>query len=315
MANSRDKSIRLFLDVERGLLTERQPSEVLTRWYLATSGGVDRRRQPLGRLVCDYRFNEPVELVGPMRLHLWVAALDSDDADLFVGIQKLDRDGQLVTFPHYAQYDDGPVALGWLRASHRALDPVRSTELQPFHRHEQEEKLRPGEPVAVDIEIWPSGTRFEAGETLRLIVQGRDIQEYSPGRVYARHEATVHRGRHLVLSGGPYDSYLVVPVVVGLNVSKQPDYGQSDRLSDGWASLQPLAALCGGYLPPYTGSGDERRGSQKLHCDAKSGNHSERASQDSSWHLLESSVGRRSVNGAATKSQRTRLTAYPSEVG
>ncbi len=208
------RAYRLFLDVERGLLTERQPSEVLTRWYLATSGGVDRRRQPLGRLVCDYRFNEPVELVGPMRLHLWVAALDSDDADLFVGIQKLDRDGQLVTFPHYAQYDDGPVALGWLRASHRALDPVRSTELQPFHRHEQEEKLRPGEPVAVDIEIWPSGTRFEAGETLRLIVQGRDIQEYPPGRVYARHEATVNRGRHLVLSGGPYDSYLVVPVVV-----------------------------------------------------------------------------------------------------
>lgn len=148
-----------------------------------------------------------------MRLHLWVAPLDADDADLFVGIQKIDREGQLVTFPHYAQYDDGPVALGWLRLSHRALDPLRSTDFQPYHRHDREEKVRPGEPVPVDIEIWPSGTRFEAGDTLRLIVQGRDIQEYPPGRVYARHESTVNRGRHLVLSGGQYDSYLVVPVL------------------------------------------------------------------------------------------------------
>ena len=207
------RGLRLYLDLERGTLTEMLPGSVTSRWYLATSAGVDRLRRPLGRLVCDYRFAEPVEVVGPMRLHLWVAPLDADDADLFVGIQKIDREGQLVTFPHYAQYDDGPVALGWLRLSHRALDPLRSTDFQPYHRHDREEKVRPGEPVPVDIEIWPSGTRFEAGDTLRLIVQGRDIQEYPPGRVYARHESTVNRGRHLVLSGGQYDSYLVVPVL------------------------------------------------------------------------------------------------------
>ncbi len=203
---------RLFLDLEHGTLRDELPSEVTSRWYLATSGGVDRLRRPLGRLVLDYRFSEAVDLIGPMRLRLWVAALDANDADLFVGVQKLDRDGGLVTFPHYAQYDDGPVALGWLRLSHRELDQVRSTVFQPVHRHERECKVRPGEPVAVDIEIWPSGTRFEAGEILRLIIQGRDIQEYPPSRVYARHESTVNRGRHLVLSGGPYDSCLVIPV-------------------------------------------------------------------------------------------------------
>ncbi|MCS7246235.1 MAG: CocE/NonD family hydrolase [Thermomicrobium sp.] len=210
---SRARPVRLFLYLERGQLVDRPPTELTTRWYLVTSGGVDRRRRPLGRLVCDYQFPQAVEIVGPMRLHLWVAALDADDADLFVGVQKLDREGGVVTFPHYAQYDDGPVALGWLRISHRDLDPVRSTDLRPVHRHEREEKVRPGEPVAVDIEIWPSGTRFEPGETLRLIVQGRDIQDYPPGRVYARHERTVNRGRHQVLSGGRYVSFLVVPIV------------------------------------------------------------------------------------------------------
>jgi predicted acyl esterase len=103
--------------------------------------------------------------------------------------------------------------LGWLPLSHRALDPWRSTDLQPYRRHDREEKLRPVEPVPADIEIWPSGTRFEAGDTLRLIVQGRDIQQYPAGRVYVRHESTVHRGRRRVSSGGHYDSYLVVPVV------------------------------------------------------------------------------------------------------
>ena len=69
------------------------------------------------------------------------------------------------------------MALGWLRVSHRALDPARSTEFQPVHPHDREEFLEPGEVVPVDIEIWPSSTWFAAGETLRLIVQGRDIYD------------------------------------------------------------------------------------------------------------------------------------------
>lgn len=204
---------RLHLDVVHGCLREIPPSEVGVRWYLATSGGVDRQGQFLGRIVCDYQFTQEVDLIGPMRLHLWVTALDTDDADPFIGIHKLGRDGQLVVFPHYAQYDDGPVALGWLRASHRELDVYRSTALQPIHRHERAMKLRLGEPVALDIEIWASGTRFMAGERLRLIIQGRDIQEYPPGKIYARHEATVNRGRHMVLSGGQYASYLTIPLI------------------------------------------------------------------------------------------------------
>jgi predicted acyl esterase len=99
-----------------------------------------------------------------------------------------------------------------LRVSHREVDPVRSTE-QLVLCHERECKVRPGDPVAVDIEIWLSGTHFPAGETLRLIMQGRDIQEYPPSRVYARHQSIVNRGRHLILSGGMYDSSLTIPAI------------------------------------------------------------------------------------------------------
>lgn len=204
---------RLYLDPAAGRLLDELPAEPASRWYLATSGGYDRQRRELGRVVLEYPFERPADVIGYMRLRVWMAALDADDLDVFVGVQKVDRQGQVVPYIHYAQNEDGPVALGWLRASHRELDLTRSTEGQPVHTHRRELKVRPGEVVPLEIEIWPSGTRFEAGERLRLIIQGRDIQEYPPSRVYFRHEATVNRGRHAVYGGGQYDSYLVLPIV------------------------------------------------------------------------------------------------------
>ena len=135
--------------------------------------------------------------------------------DVFVGLQKLDANGEVVPFPYYAQFDDGPVALGWLRASHRELDAQKSTPWQPVHTHTREVKLNAGEIVPLEIEIWPSGTSFVAGETLRLIVQGDDINRYSKAiaPVYFRHEKSVNKGRHTIHVGGPYDSHLLVPVV------------------------------------------------------------------------------------------------------
>jgi len=108
---------------------------------------------------------------------------------------------------------DGPVALGWLRVSHRELDKERTTSWQPVLAHRRELKLAPGEIVRADIEIWPSGTRFEAGESLRLVVQGRDIYDYPKPSVYARHEETVNAGNHVLHTGGRYDARLLVPVV------------------------------------------------------------------------------------------------------
>jgi len=136
--------------------------------------------------------------------------------DVFVGLQKVDKAGQIVPFAYYAQFDDGPLALGWLRASHRELDPDKSTEWQPVHPHTREQKIRPGEVAALDIEIWPSGTRFAAGEKLRLIVQGGDINRYpvEMAPVYFRHKtSSVNKGRHTIHTGGRFGSYLLVPVI------------------------------------------------------------------------------------------------------
>ena len=157
--------------------------------------------------------DRPTEITGHASLRLWVEASGSDDMDLFVALQKLDVDGNEVGFTFYAFYDNGPIALGWQRVSHRPLDPALSTPERPVHLHTAEERLGAGECVPVEIEIWPFSASFEAGETLRLVIAGRDIyrKEEAVMLPFPLHEETRNRGRHVIRSGGRYDSSLLLP--------------------------------------------------------------------------------------------------------
>lgn len=140
---------------------------------------------------------------------------DADDLDVFVALQKLDVYGDLVGFCYYAVFVDGPVALGWIRASHRELDAERSTPTQPVLAHRRELKVAPGEVIPLDVEILASGTRFEPGETLRVVVQGRDIYRYPRPLTQTFHDDSVNVGLHVVHTGGSHDSYLRIPRVPG----------------------------------------------------------------------------------------------------
>ncbi len=69
-----------------------------------------------------------------------------------------------------------PVGLGWLRASHRKLDPAKSLPYRPWHTHDEEWPLRPSEPVELDIEIWPTSIVVPPGYRLALNIRGRDYE-------------------------------------------------------------------------------------------------------------------------------------------
>jgi predicted acyl esterase len=141
-------------------------------------------------------------------LKLWASTSEGDDLDLFVVLRKLDSNGREVFFSGFNGYQRDGVAKGWLRASHRGLDPSRSTVLRPWHSHARIEKLRSGDIVPLEIEIWPSATLFEMGSTLQLTIQGHDAARY-PGFA---HRELVNRGRHTIFTGGPYDSCLTIPL-------------------------------------------------------------------------------------------------------
>ena len=97
-----------------------------------------------GYAVFDFRVAEDTEMTGHMKLKLWIELEGANDADLFIAVQKLDKNQQPVGFTFYAFYENGPVALGWLRVSHRALDPDRSTPWQPVHPHDREQPVPEG---------------------------------------------------------------------------------------------------------------------------------------------------------------------------
>ena len=193
-----------------------------------------------------YRMERPTEITGYMKLHLWVSAPDHDDMDLAVRVEKLSRDGQ----PLPDRTGNLIAATGLMRVSMRQLDETRSTEAEPYYTFTTEQKLKPGEIVPVEIEIWPMGLYFDEGEILQLTVGAyrpanaaipfgsasisvpRDGFTYMPGQKPVEmitvggnatqcadpaevvvSPATHNAGRHRIYTGGEYDSYLYVPVI------------------------------------------------------------------------------------------------------
>jgi uncharacterized protein len=129
--------------------------------------------------------------------------------DLFVAIKKIDSAGEEVCFEARENDASGPVSNGWLRVSHRALDPVRSRPYQPVLTHEQVQFVEPGQVVPVEIEILPSSTSFEAGESSRLVVSGADIFS----NAMCHHRERCSEGAHTLHLGGPHDGELLLPFV------------------------------------------------------------------------------------------------------
>ncbi|MEO1733452.1 MAG: CocE/NonD family hydrolase [Pseudomonadota bacterium] len=188
----------LYLDAENGVLSQNTIS----------APAMDSYDPRTDRSEFVFEFDRDTELSGNMKLKLWVSTDRGNDMDLFIGVEKLDRAGQPVHFFAKTGYTQGPVAMGWLRVSHRELDPRRSTPAQPVLAHERSLKLDRNEVVPVEIEILPSSTLFRSGESLRLIVQGRDLFDHP----MLAHKRTVNEGTHVLHTGGTYDAHLLIPI-------------------------------------------------------------------------------------------------------
>ncbi|QHE86871.1 CocE/NonD family hydrolase [Hydrogenophaga sp. BPS33] len=159
-------------------------------------------------------FESDTEFTGPASLRLWVSSSTSD-LDVFAVLRVFDPDGQEVTF--IGAHEPVPMALGWLRASHRKTSAELSHPYRPWHTHDEVWKLTPGEAVALDVEIWPTSMVFPKGWRLVLTLQGHDFIVVPPGRM--RHDHPLDRpadefgGANTVFTGGDKASYLLMPLV------------------------------------------------------------------------------------------------------
>ncbi len=133
-----------------------------------------------------------VEITGHINLVMWVSS-ETDDMDVFAFLRKVNPDGSVVT-----------ATRGILQASHRKLDPELSTPYRPYHTHDEEQKLAPGEVVPIEVEIWATSMVFEAGSRIRLDVNAHDGSHYF---------AAYNLGDNTIYTGGERASYVVLPIV------------------------------------------------------------------------------------------------------
>src|SRR5262249_29991008 len=112
---------------------------------------------------------EDTEVTGPAAATLWVSS-STEDMDLFLTIRNIGPDGNDV-WEVGQQGQQVCVAKGWLRVSHRELDPALSLPYRPYHRHKRRLYLQPDEVVKVEVEIWPTSMVFKKGHRIRLDIQ------------------------------------------------------------------------------------------------------------------------------------------------
>jgi putative CocE/NonD family hydrolase len=154
---------------------------------------------------------EDTEVTGPLVLVVWVAS-SSEDMDIFVTLRNIGPDGRDVW--EEGQQGGGdyiPVTKGWLRVSHRKLDPERSLPYRPYHAHDERLWLEPGEAVECQVEIWPTSMVFRKGHRIQLDVQPRDGVGAS---AYRHYHADYNIGaRNTIHAGGDKRSYLLLPII------------------------------------------------------------------------------------------------------
>jgi len=162
---ARTQWTKYFLQPEGLVLAPQPPAAAATLTYETGGDGLTFRTPPM---------TKSLEITGPVAAKLWVSS-QTKDADLILALRLFDPDGKEITF--IGSNDPRvPVGLGWLRASHRKLDPTKSLPYRPWHTHDEEWPLTPGEPVELDIEIWPTSIVVPPGYQLALTVGGKDYE-------------------------------------------------------------------------------------------------------------------------------------------
>ena len=161
----RTRWTKFYLDPSAMTLTTKKPSGSAQLKFAAMGDGLTFLTPPLAK---------ETEITGPSALKLF-ASSSTADADFFIVLRVFTGDLKEIVFqgaidPHT------PIAQGWLRASHRKLDKKLSKPYRPYHTHDQKQPLKKGQPVELDIEIWPTSIVVPAGYRVGLSIRGKDYE-------------------------------------------------------------------------------------------------------------------------------------------
>ncbi len=162
---ARTQWTKFYFDFASGGLVTAPPAERASLSFDAMGDGVTFMTPPLAA---------ETEITGPSAVKLFLSS-STEDADVFAVLRVFSPDMTEIVFqgaidPHT------PIGQGWLRASHRKLDPALSKPWRPYHTHDERQPLKPGVPVELDVEIWPTSIVVPAGYRIALTIRGKDYE-------------------------------------------------------------------------------------------------------------------------------------------
>ena len=184
---------------ERGLMVEKEPYDDECSAAFEDS--------PWGRGSLEYEspvLVENTEVIGPLVVTLHASTNDTEVL-WFVSLREVDGTG-----------DEKILTRGWLRGSHRRVDPAQSKPWLPFHPHTASEPLVPGQIYEFSIPLVPTGLLFKAGSRIKLKICCADDEPRTPLQTNASgHLRRQAPSRIKVYHNAGHPSYVLLPVTRG----------------------------------------------------------------------------------------------------
>jgi hypothetical protein len=145
----------------------------------------------------------------------------SGSADLYIQSSEMDADLEVLLSEVRGDGFETYVQAGWLRASQRALDPDRATELRPVKTHLEADAapLPDGEFVLARVEIFPFAHIFRAGSRISIQIDtpgdSRELWKF----MLLEYDVPV---THTVAHSTTYPSSIALPLIPYSPVESAP---------------------------------------------------------------------------------------------
>ena len=147
---------------------------------------------------------ENLEVIGPTALDLF-ASIDQDDTNWIVKLYDVAPTGT-----------ETRLGKGYLKASHRALDPDKSTREAPYHLHTREsmESIKPGEIYEYNISLGAITNVFTPGHRIKLTIESLESPRDPEMQIhYHSRLCSSKTTLHKIYRDREHQSHLLLPII------------------------------------------------------------------------------------------------------
>lgn len=207
------------LSLNDGCLSQQAPAEEESffefeypnpRWLNWRGGGTASRvngmLHPTAKILTftSDPLQEDLEVTGPITMILYASSSEKD-ADFYIRlVDQSPDDEQLDGYPPKSRI----LTWGWLKASHRELDPELTTTYRPYHTHTNPRPIEPGKIYRYEIEVIATSNLFRKGHRIRIDLSNGDSWIFDGAHHYG-----LKVGKDRIYHDRDHPSHIILPVI------------------------------------------------------------------------------------------------------